>query len=150
MTNSLRLSHASEICRIEWRPSRLLQASLVLIGVLGAASTLASAVPPLAAWLLAAASLVAGWLAAVREGARPVRAIVWDGHAGVVRVDGLAVTAPTLAWRGALACLAWRDARGRTQRLLLWPDVLDARQRRELRLAAGPAAASPATPSMAP
>lgn len=150
MTNSLRSSHASEICRIEWRPSRLLRAALLLLGSTGALAVLASGMPAAIGWLLAAAALAGGWLAGAREAARPARAVMWDGHAGVVRVDGIAVAAPTLAWRGTLACLAWRDARGRTQRLLFWPDVLDAGQRRELRLAAGPAPASPATPSMAP
>lgn len=150
MTNSLRSSHASETCRLEWRPSRLLQASLIAMGCLGAIATLASGLPPTAGGLLAAASLLGGYLAAVREGRAPARTLVWDGHASVVRVDGVAVAEPALAWRGALAAVSWRDATGRRQRLLFWPDVLDARRRRELRLAAGPVSASPRKPSMAP
>jgi toxin CptA len=150
MTNSLRSSHASETCRLEWRPSRLLCAALVSLGLTGAFAVLASGMPAAVGWLLAPAALAGGWRVAAREAARPARTVMWDGHAGVVRVDGIAVTAPTLTWRGALACLAWRDARGRRQRLLFWPDVLDALKRRELRLAAGPVAASPAKASMAP
>lgn len=150
MTNSLRSSHVSETCRLEWRPSRLLRGLLIALGVLGALATLASGVPPAAGWLVAAASTLAGWRAAARERARPARCVVWNGHARIVRVDGVAVAEPRLAWRGALACLSWRDAGGRVQRLQFWPDVLDARGRRELRLAAGPMAASPRNASMAP
>lgn len=155
MTNSLRSSHASETCRVEWRPSRLLRALLGGLGVTAAGAVLLSGMPapssiPLAAAALAGGWLAGGWLAGVRDAARPARVVLWDGHSGVVRVDGVAVCEPCLSWRGALACLAWRDACGRRQRLLFWPDVLDARQRRELRLAAGPASASPATPSVAP
>lgn len=150
MTNSLRSSHASETCRVEWRPSRLLRALLGGLGVTAGGAVLLSGMPAPNSIPLAAAALAGGWLAGVRDAARPARAVLWDGHAGVVRVDGVAVCEPCLSWRGALACLAWRDARGRRQRLLFWPDVLDARQRRELRLAAGPASASPAEPSVAP
>ena len=150
MPNSLRSSHASETCRLEWRPSRLLATLLIVMGLLGAAAALASEAPRGAAWLLAAASVLHGMHASRRERARPPRHVVWDGHAGLVLRDGVAVDAARLAWRGPLACVSWRGVDARRQRLLFWPDVLDARQRRELRLAAGTTAASPERASMAP
>ena len=150
MPNSLRSSHASETCRLDWRPSRLLAALLVLISVLGAVAVLASGMPAGMGWPLAAAALVHGVQAAARQRAKPRREVVWDGHAGLVRVDGIVVEAPALQWRGPLACVSWRGRDGRRRRLLFWPDVLHARPRRELRLAAANAPASPPRASMAP
>ncbi len=150
MPNSLRSSHASETCRLEWAPSRLLRSSLALIGLLGAIAVLASGMPAWIAWPLAAAALLHGAHVAKREGGKSVHSIVWDGHAGLVRVDGIVVEDPRLDWRGPLACVSWWGRDGRRERLIFWPDVLDARQRRELRLAAGTAAASPTRASMAP
>lgn len=150
MPNSLRSSHASETCRLEWRPSRLLGAALLLIGVLGALAALASGLPAGLRWLLAAAAVLHGVHATARERVRPLRHVLWDGHAGVVRVDGVVVSGAQLAWRGPLACVRWQRADGRRERLLFWPDVLSAQQRRELRLAAGNATVSPARASMAP
>jgi toxin CptA len=150
MPSSQRSSHASETCRLEWRPSAQLAGVMQLGGGAAGIAVLASALPPVAGGLLAAAAVIGGWHAAWRERSRPLRQIVWDGHAGLLRVDGVVVDAPHLAWRGALASLSWRDAEGRRQRLQFWPDVLDAGKRRELRLAAGPVAASPAPASVAP
>ena len=150
MPNSQRSSHASETCRIECAPSRLLTAALLALGALGASGVLASGMPVAIGVPLALASIVAAMHAAVREARCATRVLIWDGRAGVVRVDGIVVAQPRLDWRGPLACVSWRDARGRRQRLALWPDMLDARQRRELRLAAGPVAATPAPASVAP
>ncbi len=122
---------------LEWRPSRLLAALLILLGLLAACAVLASEMPRAAAWCVAAAA----WLHALRGaalecGKAPVR-VLWDGNAGVVSVDGTRVTDAELHWRGPLAFLRWRDAQRRVHRLDFWPDVLDAQQRRALRLAAG-------------
>ena len=150
MSKSHRSSHASEICRLEWRPSRLLGAALVVIGLLAAFAVLASEMPRSAAWPVAlAAALQGGWLAR-REQGRAAVAVVWDGQSGVVSVDGRAVADARLRWRGPLAFLQYRDHSGSRRRLAWWPDTLPARQRRELRLAAGNADATPAVPSVAP
>lgn len=123
---------------------------VVALGVLGAGSVLASGMPRGAAWLLAAAALLhASRLAWVGSRHVPV-AVAWDGGADLVRVDGAVVESPTLQWRGPLALLAWRDAHGRRRRLVWWSDTLDARARRELRLAAGPSGATRAGAAVAP
>jgi len=49
-------------------------------------------------------------------------------------LDGRELEAPRLHVRGPWLQLCWREGNG-TGRLLFWPDQLDARQRRELRLA---------------
>lgn len=150
MSKSHRSSHASESCRLEWRPSRLLCAALIALGVLGAASTLASDLPRLWACGLGFAAVAHAIALARRERRKPVRAIVWDGRAGTVAIDGMLVSGATLRWRGPLAFLCCRDRDGRMLRLAWWPDTLPPRLRRELRLAAGPAQAAPHRPSMAP
>ena len=60
MRNSPRWSNGSVNCRLEWRPSRLLQAVLILLGVLGAVSVLASELPRPWAWPVAVAALAWG------------------------------------------------------------------------------------------
>src|SRR5690606_31367377 len=118
----------------EWRPSRLLAAILVMLGLLAAGAVLASEMPRPAAWCVAAAALTHALRSAARERASaPVR-VTWGGRVGTVRIDGVAVEAVELGWRGPLAFLRWREG-GRWRRLAFWPDVLDASQRRSLRLA---------------
>lgn len=150
MSKSHRSSHASERCRLEWRPSRLLAAWLLVMGVLAAIAVLASDMPRGAAWLIALAALLHAWQLAARERGRAPVALDWDGRAGVVRIDGVAVDGARLRWRGPLAFLSWRDAHGRTRHLAWWPDTLPAACRRELRLAAGGGDVSPGRGAMAP
>jgi toxin CptA len=112
-------------------------------------SVLASELPPAAAWPLA--------LLAVGEGSRlargtlrsPPRTLVWPLD-GMPTLDGVALREPELHWRGPLAFLRWRDAGGRVRRLTLWPDVLPAAARRELRLAALEGSGAAPAASMAP
>lgn len=150
MSKSHRSSHASERCRLEWRPSVLLQGAVILLGALGAAGVLASEMPRGAAWLLAAAAVMHGLRLAARERSRATVSVDWDGHAGLVRIDGRVVDHPALQWRGPFASLSWRDAQGRTRRLAWWPDTLPRAMRRELRLAAGRMPASPGAGAVAP
>ncbi len=144
MPKSPHSSPASETCRpteafegrFEWRPSRLLGAFLILLGGLAACAVLGSEMPRPAAWCVAAAALLHALRIAMRErGKAPVR-VVWDGRAGGVSVDGERVADAELHWRGPLAFLRWRDAQRRVHRLAFWPDTLDAKQRRALRLVA--------------
>lgn len=159
MSNLQRSSHVSATCqsptesfggRLEWRPSRLLVAAMLALGALGAAAVLASEMPRAPAWLLAGASLVHG----VRRAAELRRlapvSVFCDARTGTVAIDGVPVADPGWHWRGPVAFLRWRDRDGRRRMLAFWPDVLDASRRRELRLAAGSAAASRSQPSMAP
>ena len=148
MPNSGHWSNNCAPCRIEWRPSRLFAASLVVLGALGAASSLMSEAPAMLGEAMALASLAVGTWQAHREASRPRLQLAWSGRG--LEVDGRAVVDPRLAWRGSLAFLHWRDSDGRQRRAAWWPDTLDAPDRRELRLAAG--TASPVHParSMAP
>ncbi|MFC3267811.1 hypothetical protein ACFOED_02140 [Vulcaniibacterium thermophilum] len=137
----------ARVCRIDWRPSRLLVAALAALGPLGAWAVLASEMPDAAAWPLALAAVVCGGRLAWREARRPPRRIVF-APTGVL-IDDIAAEAVALRWRGPLATLVVRVS-GRTQRLQWWPDTLDAASRRELRLAAPDASRPETTPAMAP
>ncbi|HIE5649833.1 TPA: hypothetical protein ACXNQV_001679 [Stenotrophomonas maltophilia] len=134
---------------LEWRPSRL-QAGAQLAVLLAAP------------WLLRASDLP-------RDALVPVVLLVWAlGLAELfwrlrlpkvrvclpalpapLQVAGQALDAPQLVIRGPWLLLHGRQGR-RQRRLLFWPDVLDARQRRELRLAVAARAVSRRARSMAP
>ncbi|CAN7377041.1 hypothetical protein LJR143_002079 [Pseudoxanthomonas sp. LjRoot143] len=138
MRNSPRWSNGSVNCRLEWRPSRLLQALLMLLGVLGAVSVLASEMPRPLAWVVALGALAYGAWRARREGRKARRAFWFPGNDRTSNVDGEPMFEARLHWRGPLAFLRWRARPGgRWQHAAWWPDTLPARQRRELRLAAG-------------
>jgi len=150
MPNSQRLSCGSETCRLEWRPSRVLVAVQMSLGVLGACSVLTSEMPWTAAWLIAAAAVVYAALLSVRHLRLARVPVIWNGGSGTATIDGIAAGEAWMQWRGPIAFLRWRDGTRRRRCLAFWPDVLDPKRRRELRLAAGPPAASRSGPSMAP
>ncbi|MET4730920.1 toxin CptA [Lysobacter enzymogenes] len=133
---------------VDWRPSRLLAAGLVLIGLLGGGAVVASECPPRLAW--PAAVLAAGWgaLLARRELRRPPRRLRLAGARAWL--DEAPIAQTRLHWRGPLIRLEFRAADGRRGRLLWWPDSLDAHGRRELRLAAAVATDACVPRSMAP
>lgn len=133
--------------RIEWRPSRLLAWSLASLGVLGALSVIASEMPPAGAIPLALASTGYGLALARRESRRPAHLLVVVR--GQATLDGQRIDEPVLSWRGPLAFLCFRDARGYRRRLAWWPDTLDVTARRELRLAFPVQAAAQPPRSMA-
>ena len=131
MPTSRRSRSASPPLRIELRGSRQLAALLVMLGVLGGAVL----------WLteLPAALAVPGSIVCVLYGAHlgrverrrwPVELLLRGAGA---QVDGVAVEALDLGWRGPLTLIAWRSG-GRHHRRVAWPDVVDAGLRRELRL----------------
>lgn len=151
MRNLPRWSNGSVNCRLEWRPSRLLQALLILLGMLAALSVLASEMPRPFAWPVAVAALGYGAWRARRERRRPGLAFWFPGNGRPPTVDGAPMHDARLHWRGPLAFLRWRDRPGgRWRHAAWWPDTLPAPARRELRLAAGEGPAGrPAVP-MAP
>lgn len=149
MSKSQRSSNASAACRLEWRPSRLCEGVLLLLG-------------PLAAWALLACDLsfglaaplaVAAWawgIGDARRYARQVGCAVWIPASGApAQCDGACIRALQVRWRGPWAFLCWRTPEGRTQRRVFWPDTLDAAQRRELRLAMLQREAAPGGTSVA-
>lgn len=135
MPKSRSWSNTSAPCRLEWRPSRWLAAILCLLGLFAAIAVIASEMPRLASLPLAVAALAHGLWLARSELRRPVHCLIIAPNDGVSTVDGEPMTDLELQWRGPLAFLRWRDASGRWQRLSGWPDTLDARACRELRLA---------------
>lgn len=137
MPSSFRSSSASASCRLEWRPSRWLLATLALIALLAAFSVLESEMPRPAAWPLALLALGYGAWTIRREAGRPTREFVFPGNASPVLLDGQPVEGAAVHWRGPLAFVRWRGRDGRVERLAWWPDTLPAAKRRELRLAAG-------------
>ncbi len=135
-------------CRLERRASRWLAAALALLGVLAAVAVLASEMPRVAAWPLALAALARGaWLARREATAAPGGIVVAGGGCSV---DGRAVEALAVRWRGPLAFVQWREAGGRRGAQAFWPDNLPAARRRELRLAAPAPAPARGAASMAP
>lgn len=136
---------------VPWRPSRWLAAALVLLGAAGALALGLSALPRLAVWMAAPASLLAGLLLARREWRRPPCALAIDaGGALSLRHGGRDEPAILLssALRGPLVVVRLRTAEGRRVAFTWWPDTLPPAARRALRLAL-PADAAEATQMLA-
>ncbi|HJR73318.1 MAG TPA: hypothetical protein VJ806_06735 [Luteimonas sp.] len=150
MPKSPRWSNGSVSCRLEWRPSRWAIGAIVLLGAFAAFAVLASEMPRPWAWPLAAATAIYAAWRARREARQPVRTWVWPGNERPATVDGVPAWDALVVWRGPLAFVRWRDADGRRRYAVWWPDTLPAARRRELRLAAAAARASPSAASMAP
>ncbi|MFC5595195.1 hypothetical protein [Lysobacter niastensis] len=127
------MSNASATCRLEWRPSLLLVAMLACLGVLAAVSVTLSGVPLAGSLPTAFLAVVEGVRLGRRELRRPARSLVIAGTTATL--DGLPIKDVLVRWRGPMVFMRFRDAQGRWQRLVWWPDTLDARGRRELRLA---------------
>ncbi len=123
-------------CRLDWRPSRWLAGALGLLMSAAIWAVWQAGAPPWLAALLSGYALIAGcW--ALRTGlAAPARHIVIPWSDAPASVDGIAVDALQVHWRGPIALLAWRTPEGRHACLHFWPDVLPPAGRRELRLAA--------------
>jgi len=125
-------------------------AGLLALTVFGVFSIIASEMPRLAAWPLAACVSAYGLWVAGRESRKPVLSFVWPGTDVPVTLDGEPIRDVGLQWRGSLAFVRWRDETGRIRHANWWPDTLSAAARRELRLAAPPAIASRQRGAVAP
>jgi toxin CptA len=149
MPNSPHSSNASASFRSDWKPSAVLRGALIALGLLAGLSLLASDLPHAFAWPAAFVAVVWGAWRARRESRHEPLGICWRAD-GALLVEGERMDAAELQWRGPLAFLAWRDARGIRHRLAWWPDTLPAPRRRELRLAAAAAEAARQRARMAP
>jgi toxin CptA len=141
-------------CRLEWRPSRLLVAALLLLGLLAAGALMASALPMPAKLVAAFAAAATAVSTAAREATRPVGEFAWAGgnQPATWRCGGRddLLHDVRILERGPLLRLQGRDARGRSQWILWWPDTLARADRRAVRLLAGISHRSGSTlPSMA-
>ncbi len=136
-------SNASSICRIDWRPSRLLQAALLALGLLAALSLWLSDLPWWPAIAAGIVSVVAAIHVAQKESVRPACSITWQAGTDTASVNFAGRTeswsSPKANFRGAIAAFTGVDESGRRRRLLWWPDTLDARERRRFRLVASEA-----------
>ncbi|MGN7917314.1 MULTISPECIES: hypothetical protein [unclassified Lysobacter] len=148
MPNSTVSSNRSGPCRLEWRPSRLLAAALIVLGLAAALSLWFSECPRAVAGPLAVLALAWALYSARRELRRPPQRLVIAGERA--SLDELPITELRLQWRGWLARLDFTGPDGQGRRLLWWPDRLDARGRRELRLAVAVSAPARDPRSMAP
>jgi toxin CptA len=141
-------------CRLDWRPSRLYAAALVLLGLLAGGCVLASGAP-LAARLAIAAGAIAHALRLARRASalEPLR-LQLSADAASLRIVGRYPARRLHRLRirvhGPLALLEGRDARGQRHFLAWWPDTLPPRVRRSLRLAQGAAAHADAGPAGGP
>lgn len=139
------MSSESSNCRIDWRPSRLLCAGLVCLGVLAAIAFWMSAFPLPARIPLALLALTYGpWLAR-REARREGFCVHLNGTARLLVLrqgdQSETLSKVRVLVRGPLARVSGRTVDGRRRDLLWWPDTLGASARRSLSLAAsGPIA----------
>lgn len=122
---------------------------MLMLAALAPVAVLASEIPRWVAWPLAICAAACGAYLAMREARQPVWPVVIDGE-GATTIGGEPVDALRVDWRGPLAFVAWRDAKGRFVRRSLWPDTLTAAQRRELRLAVRTGSDGQVPPSMSP
>ena len=134
--------------------SRLAMASCAALGLGAVASIGLSDLPATGAWPAAIACMGWGlWLAWRERRRTPVALVVGAPRRGGGRVpvhlDAIAGDWIAATWRGPL-CVMTLAIDGRTQRLVLWPDVTGAAVRRELRLRAPRQAGAGDAASMAP
>ena len=141
-------------CRLDWQSSRLLAATLVLLGFLAGGCALASGAPLAVRLAVAAAALVHGLRLARRASAREPLRLQLSADAASLRILGRHPARRLhrlhIRVHGPLAVLEGRDAGGRRHRLAWWPDTLSPRVRRSLRLAQGAAAHADAGPADGP
>lgn len=132
-------SDASSPCRLEWRRSRCLPAALCVLAVAAIAALWLSELPRFACGIGSTSMLgYAGWLL-YRELRRPGCVLSWPGGDAPwqVECDGRSESLRHVgaSFRGGLVVLTLAGANYGLSRYVWWPDTLDARGRRALRLA---------------
>ena len=132
-------SDASATCRLEWRRSRWLPLALCVLAVAAiAALWMSQLTDAFDAVGTAAVIGYAGWLLR-REWRRPACALTWQGGDNDWQIETRGITESLhhvgASFRGGLVVLTLADANNARRRYIWWPDTLDARGRRALRLA---------------
>lgn len=122
----------------------------MVLGLTAAGAVLASEMPRLAAWPLAACAIFHGLRLAHRYRRAPHQAVWFPGEARDATVDGERMAQVRVRWRGPLAFVSWRTPTGERRHLAWWPDTLPPEARRELRLAAPVTGAGRRGAGMAP
>jgi len=109
-----------------------------LIGLLAIVSLRLSALPMPMMWALSALSAAYSAFLIRRELRREPFTFVWAGGDAVALLNfasaAQSLSGPKLSIRGSLASVSGKDAAGRVQRYLWWPDTLSSAARRQLRL----------------
>ena len=147
-------STPSADCRIDWRPSRLQVAALVLLAMLAGAAVMASALPAPSRPLLAGLATLHGLLLARRSAAAAPQVVACDPAGWTLRPrhDGRArrLLGVVVDTRWPLLRLRARDVAGRRVTLVWWPDTLAGDERRRLaRIARAGTDTDNSLPSMA-
>lgn len=132
-------SDASSPCRLEWRRSRWLPVALCVLAFAAIAALWLSDLPRIACGIGSVLVLAyAGWLLH-REAHRPACVLSWPGGDAPWQVECDDHTESLrhvgASFRGGLVALTLADADNKLRHYLWWPDTLDARGRRALRLA---------------
>jgi toxin CptA len=132
-------SSALPICRVDWRPSRLLASAIAVLGSLALWSLWLSALPVALMLVLAVLVVIYTTILIRRERRREPFTVVWTGGdepaALVFDIRARYLSEPKLAFRGPLAGLRGKNESGRVSTYLWWPDTLSSAARRQLRLA---------------
>ncbi|AXK71632.1 hypothetical protein DWG18_04545 [Lysobacter sp. TY2-98] len=118
--------------RLELGASRALSIALVAIGVIAGLGLFLTDLPTIAACAAAPACAAWGFALAARERQRATRTVMLRAD-GTATVDDERADDLRIDWQGPIASVIWRQ-NGRGQRIVAWPDVVDAPRRRELRL----------------
>jgi toxin CptA len=132
-------SDASLPCRLEWRRSRWLPVALCVLAVAAVAALWLSDMPRIACGIGSTCVIAyAGWLL-YHESSRQDPVLSWLGGDAPWQVEGDGRTESMqfvgASFRGGLVVLALAEETGRARRYVWWPDTMDARGRRALRLA---------------
>ena len=132
-------SDISSPCRLEWRRSRWMPVALCVLAVAAITALWLSMLPKVACGIGSVSVLAyVGWLLR-RESRRPDCVLSWLGGDApwLVECDGRSESFRHVdaSFRGGLVVLTLADANEKLRRYLWWPDTLDARGRRLLRLA---------------
>lgn len=146
-------SAESAICRLDWRPSRIVTRGLPVLGFIAAAALWLTALPAAVAAAGSCLVLVAVWRQTMRESRLPPLSLRLDTVTGHLGPEGASVAGWRVQVRGPCLMVQGRDADGQRHRRLFWPGQLDAAQWRHLRLArtrTTSAAASPGWETVAP
>ena len=136
---SFRPPTESFVVRLEWRRSRWMATGLCVLCVAALTALWLSALPPFVCGVGSAMALAySGWQLR-REFRRPRCVLCWRGGESewLVESSGRVQSLRHVgaAIRGGIAVLTLADPTGRQRRYVWWPDTLDARGRRALRLA---------------
>lgn len=142
-------STASQICRIDWRPSPGLGRALTGLALLALVALWLTPLPAVVGVPSGLAMLCWSRVQSRRQLRQAPCRITWPGRGEPALIEStetvLRIDAVSVHLRGPMAVLSGRDEAGRCRRWVWYPDTLDVSARRALRLAASRPLPSPST-----